>query len=47
MSPKTSQDQPVAAPAPTPTHQRGNVYVGPSLTSSLLRVVTALATGRG
>ncbi len=48
MSEKSPHDQPaVAAEEPAPTHQRGNVYVGPSLTSSLLRVVTALATARG
>jgi hypothetical protein len=38
-----------ATPAPTtPTRAApgGNVYVGPSLTSSLLRFVAALATAR-
>jgi hypothetical protein len=34
------------APRPTQTAQGGNVYVGPSLTSSLVRFVAALATAR-
>ena len=35
-----------ARPVPTTSAPGGNVYVGPSLASSLLRFVAALATAR-
>jgi hypothetical protein len=35
-----------ASSVPTSTAPGGNVYVGPSLASSLLRVVAALATAQ-
>jgi hypothetical protein len=35
-----------ASPTPMSTAPGGNVYVGPSLTSSLLRFAAALATAR-
>ena len=35
-----------ASPVPTTTAPGGNVYVGPSLTSSLWRFAAALATAR-
>jgi hypothetical protein len=38
---------PAPSREPTSTVHGGNVYVGPSLTSSLLRFVAALATARG
>ena len=37
---------PTPSSEPTSTVQGGNVYVGPSLTSSLLLFVAALATAR-
>jgi hypothetical protein len=35
-----------AQPVPVATAPGGNVYVGPSLSSSLLKVAAALATAR-
>jgi hypothetical protein len=37
---------PTASPTPISTAPGGNVYVGPSLTSSLLRLAAALAAAR-
>jgi hypothetical protein len=43
---RMSADAPVQSSVPTSTAPGGNVYVGPSLASSLFRFAAALATAR-